>query len=313
MPSPNYPDPLKPQAPMNTPPTLGEIKPVGSVYFSSQSNNANATPSSTQSLATLVEQTQHTQQQVEQTYADQVFASTPVAPIQPQPPQQPSTVTTPTASVSKPKPVSVWPKVWIATAIMSTSFGLYNFLYQGEVNFAVFSEAIAATAGIWIGISLALSGIGYYFDLLDRQVKYRKQFGLMGFYLAFLYSVTLIFRFPEMYGVGLPRHLFTADVILGLGAMSIFTFMALISSTRGTKLMGKWWRPSLRLGYVAYFFLIVRAFIVEGPVWRLWLETLQHVPPPRLLLTIFAICVILLRISLQFSLWKVAKAKQQDS
>ena len=179
-------------------------------------------------------------------------------------------------------------------------FLLYGFLYTGSVSIAVLSESVAGTAGVLIGCSFILSVISYFFDFLDRKIILRKYLGLVGYWLAVAYSASLSLRFPEKY-LAFPEMLLETEVQLGLGAMLILTSMMLISNTKVMTFLGvKVWRRWLRLGYLAYALLIWRAVIVEGEIWNTWLQTLSTVPPPRLLLSIFASSVILARIAMVF-------------
>jgi hypothetical protein len=205
--------------------------------------------------------------------------------------------------------------MWIQllpTALITYSAAIiYNLLYRQEFSSAVWSESLAAAGGILIGLSFVLSGISYFFDFADKHLKARKELGIYGYFFALIYSLSLQFRFPDRYFFGLKANLFESEVLLGLAAMAIFTFMTLISTKYGIKILGpKLWRGALRSGYIAYFLLIIRAFIVEGDIWKIWLETYSTLPPPRLLLTIFAVGVIVLRIALSISLrLRSSKAK----
>ena len=77
--------------------------------------------------------------------------------------------------------------------------------------------------------------------------------------------------------------------------MAILTFTALISNNWGIKKLGRNWRRLMRLGYLAYALLIARAIVIEWDLWSLWRETGKGIPPPRLLVSIFALLVILFR------------------
>lgn len=188
----------------------------------------------------------------------------------------------------------------------------YNWLYLGHLSWAGASEALALTGGILIGLSFALSGMTFFFNFIDDKLKYRKELGVLGFFIALGYSVTLAARFPERYIFNLAKHIFDAEVILGLLAMSIFAGMFIISRQFIARRLGGLWRPLLRVGYLATLFLILRAFILEFAGWQLWFAAMDRVPPPRLMITIFSIWVILLRIALELALRMHVKPKPRD-
>ncbi len=205
-----------------------------------------------------------------------------------------------------------WLKVSILADIIFAVMILYNLLYAQtfQINLAILSESLAATAGFLLGFSFALSGMSYFFNFLDSKLHYRKQLGLVGYYFALVYSLTLVFRFPEKYGNGLTSHILDGEVLLGFGAMAILTMMAIISHPQAVHILGAtFWRILLRMGYIAFILLIIRAVMIEGEIWQVWFSTMETVPPPRLVLTVFAIAVIVLRIILQIAITFFPKKK----
>lgn len=174
---------------------------------------------------------------------------------------------------------------------------IYTTVYNSAFNLPAFSQALAGTAAVLIGLSFAMSGFVYYFDFLDTRLAYRKYLGLTGFWLALGYSLSLCLTNPDRYFFHFFEYANTADVRLGLLAMAIYTFMALISNNRAIKKLGpRTWRYCLRLGYLAYALLIIRAYIMEQDLWTGWWQSPQgSLPPPRLIITLFALAVILFR------------------
>jgi len=203
---------------------------------------------------------------------------------------------------------SVVAKMWRTSiyvgCVVAAVFILYTYIYEGGFSLVGVSKAVAGTAAVMIGLSFALSGIGYYFDFLDKKIAYRKYFGLVGFWLALAYSVLLLFVDPEKYFYGFFDHLGSAEVLLGLGAMCILTAMTIVSNPWGIKRLGAArWRRILHLGYLAYAFLIIRAYILEHTVWGDWIAVPSGLPPPRLVVTIFAVAVIAFRGSMIISVF----------
>ncbi|MBI4129961.1 hypothetical protein HY468_01445 [Candidatus Roizmanbacteria bacterium] len=189
----------------------------------------------------------------------------------------------------------------------------YVFIQEGfTVTATSYSEVIAATGAVMIGLSFALSSLSYFFDFADRQLVYRKYFGLVGYFYALWYSVMLMFIFPQTYAFGLAENLFTPNVLLGLGAMAILTFMALISNGIAVKIIGPlWWRRCLRLGYLAYAMFVVRAIYIEWDIWTTWAAQLDNVPPLRLIISIYATLIIAVRVWMGILQWAKKRADQQ--
>jgi len=153
-----------------------------------------------------------------------------------------------------------------------------------------------------IGISFSLTSTSYYFDFLDHFFSYRKYLGVVGYLYSLIYSLSLPWLYPHKYLYGFPQAIKTWEVKLGLIAMSIFTFMTIISNRWGINKLGpKNWRRALRTGYLAYSLLIIRAVILEWNGWVNWWSNLNRLPPPRLVLSVFALTVISFRLSMLIS------------
>lgn len=180
----------------------------------------------------------------------------------------------------------------------------YVFILDGDLTLLSWSKVIAGTSGFLLAYSLSLSTIGYYFNFLDSKVIYRKYLGLMGYYFALFYSAMLLFVNPDRYFYGFFEHLGSGDFVFGLSAMAILTVMALISNNKALKFLGPVrWRAILRLGYLAFFLLVVRGIILEGDLWQAWLTSGSGLPPVRFLLSVVALFVIFSHYSIYFLEW----------
>lgn len=190
----------------------------------------------------------------------------------------------------------------LAGGIFAVSLA-YCFLYFQNFAITAWSEAIGGTAALMIGISYAMSGMGYYFDFLDTKVGYRKFYGLVGLLAAFIYAYTLLFVNPGRYFSGFIYNLGTADFILGILAMAILVFMVIISTPQGIKAIGaKNWRLGLRTGYLSAALFTLRAVMVFQNEWTAWLRHGHwYLPPIMLIATVFTILVILFRGSIFIS------------
>lgn len=206
-------------------------------------------------------------------------------------------------------------RMWVNTFLLAIIVFVWYFVYvyfEQELPIAIehLSLALIGTADFLIGASFALSGFCYYFDFCDTKMGYRKYLGLMGYYVGLLYGATLLYLQPERYWYGFFDNFFTADIFFGVVAMAIFTFMALISNVWAMKKLGpKNWRRGLRLGYLAYALLIIRAIVIEKDLWTAWFKTPDGLPPVRIVVTLFALSVLLLRGCMIISLYLKRKEK----
>lgn len=157
----------------------------------------------------------------------------------------------------------------------------------------------AAVASFLFAIALSMGSISYYAKWPDMRLGYQKEIGVLAFWLSCLYCLTLVLLYPETYWYGFLENIFSADIFFGSVAMLIFASMVTINS----KLIAPYFHLDtikfvLGLGYVGYALLVVRAILIEWPVWESWLMTLDGYPPGRLLLSVIALLVLLLRISI---------------
>jgi len=196
----------------------------------------------------------------------------------------------------------MWGKTLELSLMIFIVFVAFTYILDGSLALLTFSKSLAGTAAILIGASFALSGFCYYFDFLDSKIGYRKYLGLMGFWFAFAYSISLLIVNPNRYLFGFFDNFFSLDYMLGLIAMAVFAFMAVISNAVAMKRLGPQnWRRAMRLGYGAWLLLAIRAYFLEGDVWFDWLQSFDSFPPSRLLLSIFVIAVLVFRLSVEVS------------
>lgn len=206
-------------------------------------------------------------------------------------------------------------KLWIGPIVLALILlvftNAYNFIYFAGFTTKSAVEATAGAAAFLIGISFSLSSMSYYFNFLDNKLAYRKEIGLIGYFLAVLYSVLLAVTNQDKYITNFSSNLFSWDFILGLTAMTILTSMAIVSINKiMIKVTPAVARKVLRFGYVAYFLLIVRAVILEHETWLNWFANMNSVPPARFLVTTFATFIIILRITMAISIFLKEHKKQ---
>lgn len=203
----------------------------------------------------------------------------------------------------------LWRQVFLFTLILFVFFGGYNLTLFHEFSVRWLSQTLIGTSGVLFCLSLGLSSLNFYFPAtFARRVIYRKYLGLMGYFVALIDLGLLLALEHDYYVFGLAENLFTPDLMLGGTAMAIFTLMALISNQEATQILGpKLWRNLLRLGYVALFLLVARAFVIEGMGWNRWLFDPTGLPPVRLLISFMALTVLSTRLSLVFHTWRLSK------
>lgn len=176
------------------------------------------------------------------------------------------------------------------------------FLMQAIYCYSYFSGAVdemllvalASTGGYLLGISLGLGPAVRHFKLSGKYLRYRRWFGIAGFLVSLGYTSTLLAISPAADFNNFPLVLITVPNVLGIFSMLVLAVMTLLSNQLSRTLLGvRCWKIIMRLGYAAYFSLVLRAVLMEGEVWLFWVESPLGLPPPRLLLSVFAMFVII--------------------
>ncbi len=196
-----------------------------------------------------------------------------------------------------------WRNSFIFGVVIYVLLGIYMVMFFGRFSLSIANKLSANTAMVLIGLSFALSGIGYFFHF-NKYFRYRKYIGVIGFYyilthgLISLFFLPKIFPFPAYYLN--ERNLF--PFIYALFSLLILLMMAIISNKRfSEKIEGKIWRRLLRTGYVAYVLGMMHFGLKKYNSWLSWFRDMNTLPPLNMLIFFFAILVIGLRLALFLS------------
>ena len=191
-----------------------------------------------------------------------------------------------------------WKNAFYWSLLFLVLWGIYFYFWQGFFNFGSFVSILASTAAVMIAISFLFGTFTFYTDFLDRHLAYRKYFGLVGYWYLVLHFILVTILNPTKNIIEPLRGNLSRDQVLGLTALLVLTFMMAIShETAMVKIGPKLWRSCLRLGYLIYPLLILRAFGLEGHLWRQLFSGETLLPPPSLMASILALFVILFRLS----------------
>jgi len=218
----------------------------------------------------------------------------------------------------KVKPIKSW-KLLFNTLLFSGFIfllgSLYLFARRGNFDLYIANKVFATTALVLIGLSFALSGLCYFWDFVDTKIIYRKFLGLVGFVFAIVHIVVTLNFLPNKFAY---PDWFIANkisVIFAVIALLILTVMAVISNRFAALELGnKRWRMILRIGYLAFIFVIIHFTLLKYQGWIKWFDTREPLLPPLSLLEIiFAVAVIILRIALFISVRRKKAASQSSS
>lgn len=209
----------------------------------------------------------------------------------------------------KVKPIGSWRLLFNTLVFSGFIFlmgSLYLFARRGNYDLYIANKVFATTSLVLIGLSFALSGLCYFWDFVDTKIIYRKFLGLVGFAFAIVHIITTLsflphkFSYPDWFIANI------TSVIFAILALVILIIMAAISNRFAALELGnKRWRIILRIGYLAFVFIIIHFTLLKYQGWIKWFTTREPLLPPLSLLEIiFAVAVIVLRIVLFISTYK---------
>ncbi|MBI2442782.1 MAG: hypothetical protein HYV40_02650 [Candidatus Levybacteria bacterium] len=196
------------------------------------------------------------------------------------------------------KTIVYWIWVIFVAAFVFSAFIFYVFLAGSPLSIRTFNSAIAYTGIFLMGLSLIIGSLGYFFPSIARFNKYRKEIGLVGFFVTIghvylsIFHLNYIFPFPSSYLYG--RSL--VSFVLALVALEIFTIMALISNAFAMRILGNWWRKLLRIGYIAFILALTHMVLRETRPWNAYVQHPFELPPLSIFVLWFGIYTIVLRI-----------------
>ena len=192
----------------------------------------------------------------------------------------------------------LWLKTILFSIFLFGIFLLYICYELGSFSLLSIDKSIAAVAFILIGLSLALSTVSHFFPVFEPIFKYRKYFGLCGYFVLLIHLFVLlvllgnVYPFPSYY---LESDHFFSFIFIAIPAISIYTLMALISNNYATKkLGGKVWRNLLRLGFFAYFLSLTYLSLTSWTDWEKWFEMGKGSMVPSSMLIVYYGSLILL-------------------
>ncbi len=209
--------------------------------------------------------------------------------------------------VGSPEPLSTpserkkWSVAFLLGAVFSVPSILYTLALAEDTDVATsllfWSLVSAATASLLFAASFSMGSLSYFIGWPNMRQGYQKQIGILAFWVALFYCCTLLVLYPETYFYGFLSNFWTADILLGLGAMIIFGGMVVINSKPIAPFFS--WdtiKFVLGLGLIGYALLVIRAIFLEWPLWEHWLQTFDSLPPGRFGLSVLACAVLVLRV-----------------
>ena len=156
---------------------------------------------------------------------------------------------------------------YIISAIVILILLWYYFIYRAfPVNLGFVDSVVAFSAMILITFSFLLGPVARFVPLFKKQLIERKDYGLIGFSLAALHTVLIVFKMISETDA-ITFGAVVSIVFAGI-AFIVFLLMAVTSTKKWVKLLGYTnWKNLQRTGYLALLFVAFHVVLLENGVF----------------------------------------------
>lgn len=175
---------------------------------------------------------------------------------------------------------------------------VYLFYRRGYYDLYIANKIFANVSTILLGIVLLIGPLSRLFSFPDRCVQYRKELGIVAFFLALIHVIVSRFF--------LSSNLSSWPFIFGLVATIVLVAIFFISFERAMAIIGRerWWKLQYWGIRFAFILVLLHVFIMKWGGWVKWYKAggsgdLIHPewPGAGLLVGWFMIFVIILRLA----------------
>lgn len=133
-----------------------------------------------------------------------------------------------------------------ALLLASLFFGLlsvYIFYRRGYYDLYIANKALAGSSAILLAIVFVQGPLSRFFNIFDRYLQYRKELGIVAFFLALIHGLVSFFFLPSKFPLAGYMATTNWPFIFGLVGLLVLTILFLISSGLVEKVLGTrlWW------------------------------------------------------------------------
>ncbi len=185
----------------------------------------------------------------------------------------------------------------MAAVPVFVSLSLYIFYRRGYYDLYIANKVVAGDAAILLSIIFVLGPLSRFFNVFDRYLQYRKEIGIVAFFLALVHGLISSARYFSG---------FSWPLIFGLAALVILVFLFLISFGLVENALGNsrwWWLQNWGLR-LAVLLTALHVFMMKFPGWVKWYQVggetgLAHpeLPGASLLLGWLVVFAFLIRLA----------------
>ncbi len=203
-----------------------------------------------------------------------------------------------------------WLNQYLAAGVIVAAtvafFYEYAMVRYGVAGLSSLNKSLATSTLFLLGGVLLLGPFSRMFDVFDRAFKYRKELGVLTFYLGAAHVYLSMFPLARRGPWGLYASQ-PLPAYSGLAALGIMFILLIISLSAMQHVLGakNWWRAQYWGARSAFVLIAVHLTALKFSGWQPWLATrgaeitqgMASLPPLSLLGPVFAAFVLLVRFS----------------
>lgn len=183
---------------------------------------------------------------------------------------------------------------------------VYLFYRRGYYDLYIANKVFAGVATILLGIVLLIGPLSRLFSFPDRYVQYRKELGIVAFFLTLTHGIVSIFFMPSKFSLSEFLGTLNWPFIFGLAATIVLVVIFFISNDRAMIAIGRerWWRLQYWGVRLAFILVFLHVFVMKWDGWVKWYKVdggsnLVHPewPGAGLLIGWFMVFVVLVRLA----------------
>lgn len=185
------------------------------------------------------------------------------------------------------------------------AFSMYLFSRRGYYNLYIINKIFAGEAAVLFGIILLIGPLSRYFSMFDRYIQYRKELGIVAFFLAMAHGISSYFFLSDYF----PKTAFAFSswpFVFGLLGSIVLIIIFLISNNWMMNRIGAriWWPMQYWGIRIIFLVTALHVGIMKWNGWVLWYQNgggteLMHPewPGAGLIVGWFIAFVILVRLA----------------
>lgn len=150
----------------------------------------------------------------------------------------------------------------------------YLFFRRGYYDLYIANKILAGVGTIMLGLVLLLGPLSRYFNRFDKYVQYRKELGIVAFFLILAHVVSSYYFLPTHFA---RERFYAVDFwpsIYGLAATIILIFVFGISNQIAMKTIGarRWWLIQHWSIRIIFIFAALHVGLMKMQSWVSWYQ-----------------------------------------